>query len=504
MREKVVMNKLIHKPKHRIGWQFAGIFVGFIMLIIVFVLLLNVFLAKFYFYNSKINIIKDLHERVERGIAENVFGDATFEKNISEICSTNSVGIIIVDTDSKSLFYFGPQEEAMKIALWDKLFLKEKSHYNKILEKTKEYQIEQRYDSRTNLEYIEMSGVLSNDNLFLIRVSTSNINTSIQTTNRFFTILVAFTLIIGLIIIIGLTKVVVKPILQLTDISERMSHLDFDAKYEGNQTNEIGILGENINIMSKALEKTISELKTANNELKRDIERKEKTEELRREFVSNVSHELKTPLAIIQGYAEGLMDGISEDKESRDYYCSVITDEAERMNGLVKKLLEIQELEAGLDTVTMERFDIVSVISSRLKTTEVLTKENIRVVFNEKGPIYVWGDVFKVEEVFINLLSNAINYCSGEKIINISLQKKEETLHIEVFNTGEQIPEEHLEHLFEKFYKVDKARSREYGGSGIGLSIVKAIMDSMNQKVGVYNREDGVVFWFELDSDTNI
>ena len=100
--------------------------------------------------------IKDLHERVERGIAENIFGDAAFEKNISEICSSNSVGIIIVDTDSKSLFYFGPQEEAMKIALWDKLFLKEKSHYNKILEKTNEYQIEQRYDSRTNLLTVKL------------------------------------------------------------------------------------------------------------------------------------------------------------------------------------------------------------------------------------------------------------------------------------------------------------------------------------------------------------
>ena len=283
-----------------------------------------------------------------------------------------------------------------------------------------------------------------------------------------------------------------------------MSHLDFDVKYEGKHDNEIGMLGENINIMSRALENTISELKTANNELKRDIERKEQLEEQRREFVSNVSHELKTPLAIIQGYAEGIMDGVSDDEESRNYYCSVIVDEATRMNELVRKLLEIQELESGTDTITMERFDIVSVINSRIKATEVLVKKDIRVEFDGNKPIYVWGDVFKIEEVFTNLLSNAINYCSGDKLIKISIEEREGVSHIEVFNTGEQIPKEHIEHVFEKFYKIDKARSREYGGSGIGLSIVKAIMDSMNQKVGVYNREDGVVFWFELDSDANI
>lgn len=114
--------------------------------------------------------------------------------------------------------------------------------------------------------------------------------------------------------------------------------------------------------------------------------------------------------------------------------------------------------------------------------------------------MYVWADEFKVEEVFANYFTNAVNHCQASREIVISLEEREGTVRVSVFNTGEAIPREALSHLWEKFYKVDKARTREYGGSGVGLSIVKAIMESLNQKYGVENREDGVVFWFELDS----
>ena len=252
--------------------------------------------------------------------------------------------------------------------------------------------------------------------------------------------------------------------------------------------------------MSEALESTISELKVANVKLKQDIEKKEKIDEMKSEFMSNVSHELKTPISIIQGYAEGLVEGISDDKESRDYYCSVILDEANKMNTMVKRLLTLNEIESGGDNVNMERFDIVTMIKNRIQATELLLKQNdINIIFDEKMPIYVWGDEFKAEEVFTNYLSNAITHCTGEKRINVITQKKDDRIRVSVFNTGERIPEESIEHLFEKFYKIDKARTREYGGSGIGLSIVKAIQDSIGQGYGVINRNDGVEFWFEME-----
>ena len=222
---------------------------------------------------------------------------------------------------------------------------------------------------------------------------------------------------------------------------------------------------------------------------------------MRKEFLSSVSHELKTPIALIQGYAEGLQEGINDDQESRDFYCEVIIDEASKMNNIVKKLLSLNQLEFGNDVVTMERFDIVALLSNCIQSSAILTKQNgITVQMQESGPVYVWAEEFKVEEVFMNYFTNAINHCQGEKIIEVKLEQDEGKVKVSVFNTGAPIPEDSIDHIWEKFYKVDKARTREYGGSGVGLSIVKAIMEALHQEYGVENRDDGVLFWFELET----
>ncbi|MDE7231750.1 MAG: HAMP domain-containing histidine kinase, partial [Lachnospiraceae bacterium] len=202
----------------------------------------------------------------------------------------------------------------------------------------------------------------------------------------------------------------------------------------------------------------------------------------------------------IQGYAEGLKEGINEDAESREFYCDVIMDEAAKMNSMVKNLLTLNQLEAGNDVVNMERFDVAALIKNYIASSEILLRQKeISVRMEDYGPIYVWGDEFRVEEVFMNYFTNAINYAQKEKVIDVKVAKTQERVRISVFNTGEPIPQESVAHLWEKFYKVDKARTREYGGSGVGLSIVKAIMESMNQEYGVINYDNGVEFWFELD-----
>lgn len=278
-----------------------------------------------------------------------------------------------------------------------------------------------------------------------------------------------------------------------------MANLNFEAKYTSTSEDEIGVLGNNLNRMSKALEKTISELQTANNELQKDIEKKEQIDEMRKEFLSNVSHELKTPIALIQGYAEGLQECINDDPESREFYCEVIMDEAAKMNNMVKKLLTLNQLEFGNDTVTMERFNLTDLVNGVVQSAQILaSQKEAEISFLQTEPVYVWGDEFKIEEVVTNYVSNALNHVDGEKKIEIKAVRRDDVIRLSVFNTGEVIPEEDLEKIWIKFYKVDKARTREYGGSGIGLSIVKAIMDSMNQKCGVINYENGVEFWFEL------
>ena len=217
-------------------------------------------------------------------------------------------------------------------------------------------------------------------------------------------------------------------------------------------------------------------------------------------LLSDITHELKTPIALIQGYAEGLKENISDDPESREFYCDVIMDEASKMNKLVKNLLTLNQLESGKDAVVMERFDIISLIRGVLQTMNIMIgQKEANVIFEAEKPVYVWADEFKIEEVVTNYVSNALNHLDGEKEIEIKLQDEDNRVKISVFNTGTPIPEADVPNLWNKFYKVDKARTREYGGSGIGLSIVKAIMESMNQEYGVQNFDNGVEFWFTLD-----
>lgn len=333
-----------------------------------------------------------------------------------------------------------------------------------------------------------------------MRTPIESIRESAKVANRFLAYVGILGTLAGGIIIWFVSDRITKPIMKLNHISESMVHLDFESKYEGREKNEIGMLGANINKLSESLERSISELKTANNALQRDIERKEEIDEMRREFLANVSHELKTPIALIQGYAEGLLESVNDDPESRGFYCEVIMDEAGRMNTMVQKLLTLNQLEFGNDVVSMERFDIAALIRNYLQSADILTKQDgIQVCMEDYPSMYVWGDEFKTEEVFMNYFSNAVNHCEGERRIVVTLESKEEVVRVGVYNTGQPIPVEALPHLWEKFYKVDKARTREYGGSGVGLSIVKAIMESMNRHYGVENREDGVFFWFELE-----
>ena len=257
--------------------------------------------------------------------------------------------------------------------------------------------------------------------------------------------------------------------------------------------------------MSRQLEKTISELKRANNQLQQDIEQKEKMEDMRNEFLGNVSHELKTPLALIQGYAEGLKEGVSDDPESREFYCDVIMDEAGKMNRMVKNLLTLNQLEFGADQVEFARFDIVSLVRGVIASCEILLQQaGAEIDFIADEAVYVWADEFKTEQVVRNYLTNAVHHVENEKRIEVRVIKKDGKARVSVFNSGKPIPEEDVPKLWDKFYKVDKAHTREYGGNGIGLSIVKAIMESFHQKYGVNNFDNGVEFWFELDAKDNM
>ena len=378
-------------------------------------------------------------------------------------------------------------------------YLYDKNH-QEVLEKTDSYDICKSVDPQNNTEYLTMWGNFDNGDIFIMRSPLESIRSAVTIFNRFIGVVGGCVILVSVLLAWYFSKRITEPIMELATLSQKMADLDFDAKYTSGGSNEIGVLGENFNRMSERLEQTISNLKEANYKLQKDIEQKEKRENMRSEFLGNVSHELKTPIALIQGYAEGLKEGVNDDPESREFYCEVIMDEAGKMNRMVKNLLALNQLEFGEDDVQFERFDITSLISGVLQSLDILIEQKeAQVIFRHKNPVYVWADEFKVEQVVRNYVNNALNHIDGEKVIEIKITQENDMAKITVFNTGTPIPEEDLPHIWEKFYKVDKARTREYGGNGIGLSIVKAIMDSFGKGYGAINHTNGVEFWFELD-----
>lgn len=469
-------------------------FVGIVVIAFVLIALSNSFLLERYYVVKKTDAIQDVYEKL------NQYDSLTSDKvqSLKSICIEKNISWVILDTNHSEILDYDSRNANRLYASLFGYITGVAPAKSSTLEETDNYTLEVNRDM--DMDYLDMWGMLDNNNVFLIRLPMAGISDSIQISNMFYLYTGMIVVAISILAIWFLSQRLTKPLEELTDISIRMSNLDFNAKYESGGEDEIGVLGQNFNKMSKELEQTISELKTANNELQKDIEKKERIDDMRKEFLSNVSHELKTPIALIQGYAEGLKECINDEAESRDFYCEVIIDEAAKMNNMVKKLLTLNQLEFGNDQISMECFDLTELVRGVVNSAQLLAdQKDAQILFVQDTSVYVWGDEFKIEEVVTNYVSNAINHIDGERKIEIKMQRREGHIRLSVFNTGKPIPEEDIDKIWIKFYKVDKARTREYGGSGIGLSIVKAIMESMNQKFGVKNYENGVEFWFELE-----
>ena len=459
---------------------------------------LNTTLLPRYYMHNKKEVLMENYQTISNASAQNELESDEFAVTFDNLCSNGNIMALILQQDGKVLRSSVNDLDALRTEFWDVLLHGDKME---VLYSNKQYQLLKKTDTRLDSEYLVLVGVLENGDMVLMRTAVESIRESAAISNRFLLFAGAAAIVASILVAFFTTRHITKPLQQLTDISKRMVDLDFNAKYESDQSNsyEVEELGNHINRLSENLERTISELKTANVELQDDIEKKIQIDEMRKEFLSNVSHELKTPLALIQGYAEGLQECINDDAESREFYCEVIIDEADKMNRMVKKLLTLNQLEFGNDQVIMERFDMTELIRGVANSTKILMEQKgIRLELENSEEAWVWGDEFKVEEVITNYMSNAINHADGEKLIRVFYTRSEDKLRVSVFNTGQPIPEEDIEKIWVKFYKVDKARTREYGGSGIGLSIVKAIMDSFHQRCGVINHEDGVEFWMEL------
>lgn len=511
-----------HSIRFRITLLIAAIVLGMTAIL----LLLNTFMVEPYYMSRKQKDMARAYSTVGTVMSNYMDGTITKDgatKQLDQMTSPSSVELVIVDSSWNVIYSNARDQDLMLKKIQDTVLgqisiLPEsgdgdsgkdsekdsgKGKFGKIeiIEKTDSYTLQKAYDSRLNDTFYELWGTYGNSTSVLMRMPLLSIRSTTNMTNRFIQLSGVLILIIGLIAAQGFSGLISKPIRSLSDIAARMSALDFNAHYEGNDKSEIGMLGQNINEMSHNLEEAIEELKSANTELQRDIERKTKIDNMRKEFLSNVSHDLKTPIALIQGYAEGLKDGIADDPESSAYYCDVILDEAKKMNTLVRRLLDLNQIEFSTEKPVMKRFDLAELLYDCVSANR-LAAENSGIELIYEGPergIDAWSDKTKVDEMITNYLSNAIHYAAGRKQIRVWETEVGADRRVHVFNTGNPIPEEETDRIWEKFYKVDKARTLEYGGNGIGLSIVKAICDSYGKQCGVINHSDGVEFWFDVD-----
>ena len=478
---------------------------GLILFVVILSFLINTFFLRKVYVEDRIRSIRSAYSSFNQASNQGELDTEEYEVEFRRICDKCNISVIIMDSNSTLMVSSTMDHAFLMRSLMDYLFTNGAMSRNeniRVREQTQNYTLQIVKDPRMEGDYIEMWGVLDTGSPFLIRSGVESMRDSARISNLLLLYVSIAVLLLGFVYISIVAKRITGPLKDLSHISERMAHLDFEARYEKKSSaREIDQLGHNINELSNALEHTISELKSANVKLQADIREKEKIDEMRREFLSNVTHELKTPIALIQGYAEGLKEGMCDDPESMGYYCDVIVDESAKMNTMVQKLLTLNHLEFGDTEQHVERFDLAEMVNNYLQTADILIRQKEATVRFEQGtPVYVWADEFQAEEVLMNYFTNALNHLEGERIVDIRISQENGKARLSVFNTGEPIPEDSVDRIWEKFYKVDKARTREYGGSGVGLSIVKAIMDGMHQGYGVKNYDNGVAFWAEFDT----
>ena len=471
--------------------------------IIVFLVLVNNFVfGQFYLY-SKRNALKAVYQTVNDYYNNGEEDDLS--SKLEQMAISNNFDILIRDDQNVNV-YTSNKDFFSTLGQMNEMTSRFNTGAGEVIEQNNNFVISRIKDTKNGLTYILLAATLDNGYLLYIRIPINSIQESVKISNNFLYLMAGFAILISAVIVSYVSRKFTDPILELNSIAKKMSNLDFSHKYRiTDADDEINNLGKSINLMSDKLEGTIKQLRATNNELERDIEEKSKLDEMRKSFISDVSHELKTPIALIQGYSEGLLENVNTDDESRKFYAEVILDETNKMDKLVKELLELMKLEYGKREFNDTTFNIVELEKEVIRKSQMMIDEKqVEIKLETPDEINVVADDFYIEQVVTNYFTNAIKHVeevNGKKQIKIEnvVDVERNKVRVKVFNTGEQIPEEHINRIWNRFYKVDKSRNRKDGGTGIGLAFVKAIMSNYGNSYGVVNKEDGVEFYFELE-----
>ena len=440
--------------------------------VILLSVLINLTMLKTYYTVKEKKTIKESYYQIQK-----VFQKDTVRKNdVDEIAKTYNYRVLISDGSGTIVYSSEGEKSLMYKSLWNIL--------NENLDKISNQIKKQGYAVMTNTNKsmgtsINLMGYLDGDYTVIISTPMESIQTSARLSGQ-------FTMYVGLILIICgavamylYSRQFTRPIEDMAKAANQMSHLDFDVKVPTGSDDELGRLGASINELSSKLEFTISELKTANNELQKDIEQKVQIDEMRKDFIANVSHELRTPLTNVRSYAETLRDAEGDiPVETSNSFLDIIITETDRMTHIVQDLLTLSRLDAGNAELVLSRFPFGDAIESVTRANALAAKQHghtLTYTPPESLPLIV-GDRSRLEQVMMNVIGNAVKYTPDGGHIAITAGSTEAEVWMEVCDDGIGIPEKDRDRIFDRFYRVDKARSRESGGTGLGLSIAREIV----------------------------
>ncbi|MCY6355138.1 sensor histidine kinase [Clostridium sp. ZS2-4] len=485
----------------------AVFFISFISVQLIFQ---SLFFQKFYI-SRKTNNLKTALEKFEKDYVNNIGNSKNTLENIREFEEANNAKIVILESNGLLNYitdYENELKDSVKIKVIRSIIHQWTSNpeaFFKMQNKneTITYVFDDKFYNIKNI--VSVNPILVNNipaKVIFAMSSLQPVDEAANVMKEFY--IYIYISAVGLILVLSFiySGMISKPLVDLNKTASKMARLDFTEKCQDDREDEIGNLAHTLNFLSENLKSALTSLRSSNEKLKQDIEKEKELEKMRKEFVASVSHELKTPISLIEGYAEGIKDGIVEGEE-QEYYLDVIIDESQKMGSLVSDMLELSKLESGNVNINIKEFaldNVIVEIIKKLNGVRLQKKQdkNVEIITDIKCNLIVLGDDIRIEEVVTNFLTNAIRHTKDDGKIFVRTIFNDDKVLVEIENEGQKIPQDELSKIWDRFYKIDKSRNRSLGGTGLGLAIVKNILKLHNSEYGAKNTENGVKFYFTL------
>lgn len=469
--------------------------VSYIVLILFFVVvqsLFNLFLAEPVFTYQKTVTIKQAFHEIKSGYTKDLHhvemtAEEYWDRNGINILLWNETGILYSNQD------FRADANALLRNKWGIASIEKYSD-------TPEVEIHDTPKANKTYKNLQLRGKFEgngNTIYVLLSVPLASIQNNVKLFTQFTIVISLLIVFVAIFISIATAKRMSDPICSIEKIAKRISDMDFSCKADENvEIKEISMLAQSINVLSNKLSTTIDNLNQANQCLQKELDNKNQLEKLRQQFIASVSHEMKTPLALLQIYTENLKNNV--EGIDKDYYCDTILEETNRLNRMILQMLEYSSIDTGFTTMNFEPFNLSELLRSIIKQYRPLLS-SYDISDSIDNEMVINGDKEYVSQVIKNLLNNAIQHTEEHNQIRILLKNQSSNVSFQLFNQGMQIPEKDIDHIWDAFYRVDKARTRTNDNNiGFGLYIVKTIIQKHAGECAVKNEQDGVTFSFSL------